>query len=45
MPGRYEEMPYEEMAEVLRLSVPAVKSVLFRARTDLREKLKKYLDQ
>lgn len=42
---RYEEMPYEEMAGVLKLSVPAVKSVLFRARTDLREKLKKYLDQ
>lgn len=41
---RYEEMPYEEMAEVLKLSVPAVKSLLFRARTELREKLRKYLD-
>ena len=40
---RYEEMPYEEMAEVLKLSVPAVKSVLFRARTELRERLRKYL--
>ena len=40
---RYEEMPYEEIAEVLKLSVPAVKSILFRARTELREKLAKYL--
>ena len=30
--------------EILDLSVPAVKSVLFRARTELREKLKQYLD-
>ncbi len=35
---------YEEIAEILDLSVPAVKSVLFRARTELREKLKRYLD-
>lgn len=41
---RYEEMPYEEIAEVLDLSVAAVKSVLFRARADLREKLRQYLD-
>jgi RNA polymerase sigma-70 factor (ECF subfamily) len=41
---RYDETPYEEIAEVLDLSVPAVKSLLFRARTDLREKLKQYLD-
>lgn len=42
---RYEEMPYEEIAEVLKLSVPAVKSILFRARTELREMLKKYLEE
>lgn len=42
---RYEEMPYEEIAEVLKLSVPAVKSVLFRARTELREQLRKYLSE
>jgi RNA polymerase sigma-70 factor (ECF subfamily) len=42
---RYEEMPYEEIAQVLKLSVPAVKSVLFRARTELRERLRKYLDE
>jgi RNA polymerase sigma-70 factor (ECF subfamily) len=40
---RYEEMPYEEIGQVLGLSVPAVKSVLFRARAELRERLKRYL--
>ena len=42
---RYDETPYEEIAEVLELSVPAVKSLLFRARTDLRDKLRKYLEE
>ena len=41
---RYDDIPYEDIGEILGLSVPAVKSVLFRARTELREKLKKYLD-
>jgi RNA polymerase sigma-70 factor (ECF subfamily) len=41
---RYEAMPYEEIGEILNLSVPAVKSVLFRARTELKEKLRKYLE-
>ncbi len=41
---RYEDMPYEEIGEVLGLSVPAVKSVLFRARAELRERLRKYLE-
>lgn len=40
---RYEELTYEEIAEVLDQSVPAVKSLLFRARTELRERLKSYL--
>ncbi|MBN8457969.1 MAG: sigma-70 family RNA polymerase sigma factor [Verrucomicrobia bacterium] len=42
---RYEQMPYEEIAEVLKLSLPAVKSLLFRARTTLREALRDYLDE
>jgi len=41
---RYEDMPYEDIAEVLGLSIPAVKSVLFRARAELRENLRKYLE-
>jgi len=40
---RYEQLSYEEIAEVLDLSVPAVKSVLFRARTELRSRLSRYL--
>ncbi len=42
---RYEELSYEEIGEVLKLSVPAVKSVLFRARTELRQRLAHYLHQ
>lgn len=40
---RYEELSYEDIADVLDQSVPAVKSLLFRARTELRERLKRYL--
>jgi RNA polymerase sigma-70 factor (ECF subfamily) len=40
---RYEQLSYDQIAEVLDLSVPAVKSVLFRARTELRSRLSKYL--
>lgn len=40
---RYENMAYEEIAKVLKTSVPAVKSILFRARADLKEKLQRYL--
>jgi RNA polymerase sigma-70 factor (ECF subfamily) len=42
---RYEELSYDEIAEVLDLSVPAVKSLLFRARTELREHLRGYLEK
>ncbi len=41
---RYDQLPYEEIAEVLGLSIPAVKSLLFRARTALREALSGYLE-
>jgi RNA polymerase sigma-70 factor (ECF subfamily) len=40
---RYEQLSYEEIAEVLQLSVSAVKSLLFRARGTLRETLGGYL--
>lgn len=42
---RYENMPYEDIAEVLELSVSAVKSQLFRARTVLRDSLQSYLEE
>lgn len=41
---RYEGMPYEEIAKVLKTSVPAVKSILFRARNELKSALAKYLE-
>lgn len=40
---RYEDLSYEQIADILDLSVPAVKSVLFRARTELRTRLSSYL--
>ena len=42
---RYEQLSYEEIAAVLGLSVSAVKSLLFRARTSLREALSGYLSE
>ena len=42
---RYEKMPYEEIASVLGISVSAVKSQLFRARTSLRESLEPFLGE
>lgn len=41
---RYENLPYEEIAVVLKTTVPSVKSLLFRARTTLKEALSKYMD-
>ena len=40
---RYDELSYEQIADVLDQSVPAVKSLLFRARTELRDHLSRYL--
>jgi RNA polymerase sigma-70 factor (ECF subfamily) len=42
---RYEDLSYEEIADILELSLPALKSLLFRARTELRERLKTYLEK
>ncbi|MEM1084551.1 MAG: sigma-70 family RNA polymerase sigma factor [Verrucomicrobiota bacterium] len=39
----YESMPYEEIAKVLDASVSSVKSLLFRARSTLREKLSHHM--
>jgi len=41
---RYDEFSYEEIAEVLKTSVPATKSLLFRARETLRMALRDYLE-
>jgi RNA polymerase sigma-70 factor (ECF subfamily) len=40
---RYEDLSYDDIAQVLDLSVPAVKSLLFRARSELRTRLQQYL--
>ena len=40
---RYEDMPYEEIAAVLGVTLPAVKSLIFRAREELKVRLKEYL--
>jgi RNA polymerase sigma-70 factor (ECF subfamily) len=42
---RYEELPYEEIAVILEMTVSAVKSLLFRARADLREMLAAHLGE
>jgi RNA polymerase sigma-70 factor (ECF subfamily) len=40
---RQEELTYEEIAEVLECSLPATKSLIFRARETLKQRLKPYL--
>jgi RNA polymerase sigma-70 factor (ECF subfamily) len=40
---KYEELPYEEVAEVLGCTVGAVKTYVYRGRMRLIEKLKPYL--
>ena len=42
---RYEDVPYEQICDVLGMSLPAVKSLLFRARTELRKHLAAYLGE
>ncbi len=41
---RFEHMAYEDIAKVMELTVSSVKSLLFRARLQLREELQNYLD-
>lgn len=41
---RHQELPYEQLCEILEMSLPAVKSLLFRARAELRKSLSIYLD-
>lgn len=42
---RQEDMPYEQICEILHMSLPAVKSLLFRARAELRKHLAAYLGE
>jgi RNA polymerase sigma-70 factor, ECF subfamily len=42
---KYEGLSYEEIGKVMKLSVSAVKSILWRARESLKGKLKKYITQ
>ncbi|MGY8689522.1 MAG: RNA polymerase sigma factor [Verrucomicrobiales bacterium] len=41
---RFEHLPYEEIAKSMDLTVSSVKSLLFRARLQLREELRSYLE-
>jgi RNA polymerase sigma-70 factor (ECF subfamily) len=41
---RYDEFSYEQIADILKTSVPSTKSLLFRARETLRVALQDYLD-
>lgn len=42
--SRYEEKSYEEVAEILGVTVAAVKSLTSRARTTLKEKLQRWFE-
>lgn len=42
---QHQGMPYEEIAAVLGMSLPGVKSLLFRARSTLKERLSHYLGE
>lgn len=42
---RQQETPYEELCQILGMSLPAVKSLLFRARAELRKRLSGYLGE
>jgi RNA polymerase sigma-70 factor (ECF subfamily) len=40
---RHQELPYDQLCGILKMSLPAVKSLLFRARNELRKSLAAYL--
>ncbi len=40
-----QDLPYEEICAILKMSLPAVKSLLFRARTELRKHLSAHLGE
>jgi RNA polymerase sigma-70 factor, ECF subfamily len=42
---RYEDLPYEEIAAILGITLPAVKSLIFRAREELKKALKPLLER
>ena len=42
---KYEGMSYEEIGQTMKQSVQAVKSILWRARQNLKERLKKYIKE
>ena len=42
---KYEGMSYEDIGRTMKQSVPAVKSILWRARQNLKERLKKYIKE
>jgi RNA polymerase sigma-70 factor, ECF subfamily len=42
---RYEDLPYEEIAAILGITLPAVKSLIFRAREELKKVLKPLLER
>lgn len=41
--NKYDECSYEETAQIMKMSVPAIKSLLYRARESLKEKLRSYV--
>lgn len=43
--AKFENMSYQEIADTMGLTVPAIKSLLSRARNNLRDALQPYLDQ
>jgi RNA polymerase sigma-70 factor (ECF subfamily) len=43
--NKFEDMGYDEIAEVMGLSMKAVKSLLSRARGKLRESLRPYIER